>query len=135
LVELDCRYSDPAAPGDYVRYFTRQNHDAFWPGVYSVFEDKLINGTTFNFSLDRGVNYNDDHSFRHYGLFYKGDTITVKWCHIDYPHYNFWRTLEYERGSTGNPFSSPVQIQSNIVGGLGIWGGYATSYKTVVAPH
>ena len=134
LVRLICRYSDPVALGQYVRYFTKVNSGEFEPGYNSVFEDVLINGTTFDFPLDRGVNRNDTPSFDNYGLFHKGDTITVEWAAIDQPHFDFWRTLEFELGGQGSPFSSPTIVQTNINGGQGIWGGYSTSFKTLIVP-
>ncbi len=136
LVRLMCRYTDPPELGQYARYFTSRNNQAFLPGYSSVFEDNLINGTTFDFPLDRGVNRNasDSSIFKDYGYFYKGDTITVKWCNIDYYTYKFYRTLEFELNNDG-PFSSPVMVQSNIKNGLGVWAGYNTSFKTLVIPH
>lgn len=133
-VRLMIRYSDPPELGQYVRYFTRINSEVFKPGVTSVFEDALVNGTTFDFSLDRGYDQTDSINFDEYGLFHRGDTITVKWCNIDEAHFDFWRTLEYEINQ-GGPYASPVKIQSNVVGGLGIWGGYNCSFKTVIAPE
>jgi hypothetical protein len=136
FVKLVCRYSDPPEPGQYVRYFTKENSQPFYPGVNSVFEDNFINGTTFDFVLDKGVNRSDTTSFYEgYFQFRRGDTITVKWCAIDQPHFNFWRTLEFELGGQGSPFASPVIIQSNITGGLGIWGGYSPDYKTLIVPE
>ena len=104
------------------------------PGYNSVFDDALINGTSFDFPLDRGIDRNIDSTFNNYGYFNRGDTIIVKWSAIDKSHFDFWRTLEFELGSTGNPFASPVKVQSNVVGGLGIWGGYSSSYDTLVVP-
>lgn len=134
LVKLICRFSDPPALGQYVRYFTSVNNGGYFPGFNSVFEDVLINGTTFDFPLDRGVNRNDTAAFENYGLFRKGDTISVKWAAIDKDHFDFWRTVEFELGSQGSPFASPVIIQSNIIGGQGIWGGYASTFKSLIVP-
>jgi len=135
FVNLICRYTDPPQLGQYVRYFTKENSQPFYPGYNSVFEDALINGTTFDFELDRGVNRNDTTAFYEgYFRFRKGDTITVKWCAIDQPHFDFWRTLEFELSGQGSPFASPVIIQSNIIGGFGIWGGYSPDYKTLIVP-
>jgi hypothetical protein len=53
---------------------------------------------------------------------------------IDKSHYNFWRTLEADRGSQGNPFGSFVVVKTNINGGIGVWGGYGSSIQTIVAP-
>ena len=135
FINLVCRYTDPPQLGQYVRYFTKENSQPFYPGFNSVFEDALVNGTSFNFQLDRGVNRNDTTTFYEgYFKFRRGDTITVKWCAIDKPQFDFWRTLEFELGGQGSPFASPVIIQSNIAGGLGIWGGYAPDYKTLIVP-
>ncbi|HZG00341.1 MAG TPA: DUF4249 domain-containing protein [Chitinophagales bacterium] len=134
LVRLMIRYTDPPSPGQYVRYFTQRDGEAFKPGLTSVFEDALVNGTTFDFSLDRGYDQTDSIDFEEYGLFERGDTITVKWCNIDKAHFDFWRTMEYEINQ-GGPYASPVKIESNVVGGLGIWGGYNCSFKTVVVPE
>jgi hypothetical protein len=118
-----------------VRYFTKENSQPFYPGYNSVFEDVVINGSTFDFPIDKGVDRNDTTSYYDgYFAFRKGDTVTVKWCNIDKAHFDFWRTLEFELGSQGSPFSTPVTILTNIEGGLGIWGGYAPSYKTMIIP-
>jgi len=135
LVKLMCRYADPASLGQYVRYFTKRNSEPFYPGLNSVFEDAVVNGTTFDFPLDRGLNRNTEDAFKDYGYFFRGDTIEVKWCNIDRAQFDFWRTMEFELGSQGNPFASPTQIQSNIEGGLGIWGGYSTSFKKIIVPE
>jgi hypothetical protein len=127
LVRLICRYSDPPQLGQYVRYFTSVNNESFLPGYNSVFEDALINGETFDFPLDRGVNRSDSNVFENYGLFMIGDTITVKWCNIDRAHFDFWRTLEFELNGQGSPFATPTRVIDNVEGGLGIWGGYSSS--------
>ena len=132
LVQLMVRYSDPPAPGNHVRYFTKRNSESFMPGYNSVFDDALVNGTTFDFPLDRGVDRNNDSTYIDYGYFYRGDTVIVKWSAIDFPHFNFWKTIEFELGGSGNPFAAPVKIQSNVENGLGIWGGYSSSFDTVI---
>ncbi len=135
LVRLLARYTDNALTTDFIRYFTKRNTEPFLPGLNSVFDDALISGQQLDFPLDRGIDRNNPDTFNDYGLFYRGDTITVKWCAIDKEHFQFWRTLEFELGGQGSPFASPVLIQTNIEGGLGIWGGYAPSYYTLVVPR
>ena len=138
LVRLWVRYIDPPALGNYVRYFTQRGDEPFYPGYFqSVFNDDLINGIEFEFPLDRGQSRNDDVSFDDrdtYGYFARGDTVRVKWSSIDQAHFDFWITVEVDRGSSGNPFGSPVRIVSNINGGLGIWGGYGPSIHTLIIP-
>jgi len=143
LVVFWVRYTDPPGERNYARYFTKRNQEPFFPGYFlSVFNDELINGESFNFPLERGQDedphdYNDNgqHLDPSYGYFKKGDKIIVKWCQIDKAHYDFWRTLEVDKNSTGNPFGSPTKIISNIDGGLGIWGGYGAFYSdTLIVP-
>lgn len=135
-VRLVCRYTDPPEPGNYVRYFTKENSQPFYPGLNSVFSDDLVNGTTFNFTLDKGIPRSDTSAFYPGKYqFKKGDTITLEWAAIDKAQYNFWNTLEFELNGDESPFASPVIIQGNITGGLGIWGGYSPTYKTIIVPR
>jgi hypothetical protein len=107
----------------------------------SVFNDVIVDGIRFDFELYRPAsrmesnNGDNPHETQNKerGFFRKGDTIVFKWCSIDKAHFDFWRTLEQSNRSQGNPFASPTTINSNINGGIGIWGGYAATYDTVVA--
>ncbi|MBC7873546.1 MAG: DUF4249 domain-containing protein [Ferruginibacter sp.] len=132
-VAVMARIFDPPGFGDYIRYFTRRNREPFYPG-YSVFDDKVIDGSSYEVLVERGVDRNngqDDDSF-----FEKGDTVTVKLCNIDKATYDFWRTMEYTYSSVGNPFSSPTKVVNNIKGGgLGYFGGYAVQYHTIIIPR
>lgn len=126
--------TDPPGYGDYIRYFTKRNHEPFYPGLTSAFDDQVIDGTTYEVRIDRGVDRNasrpDDYMF-----FDKGDTITLKLCNIDKATFDFWRTMEFSYASVGNPFSSPTLVISNIKGNaLGYFGGYAAQYRTIVVP-
>jgi hypothetical protein len=136
LVMLWYRYRDPDTLGNNARYFTKRNRESYYPGYYaSVFTDEFINGAAkIDFPLARGESKAGKPDFDTYGYFRKGDTITVKWCTIDYAHFNFWLSLENDFNSRGNPFGAPISIQSNIKGGLGIWGGYGVTYHRLIIP-
>ncbi|MBX5439376.1 MAG: DUF4249 domain-containing protein [Thermoflavifilum sp.] len=134
-VVLFGRFYDPPQLGNYARYFTRVNHEPFYPGYHSVADDEVVNGTVFDFQLDRGVNKNQPIDPSTYGTFRLGDTITVKFCDIDKATYDFWRTWEYAFSTNGNPFSVPIQILGNIPGALGYWGGYRVMYKSIYIPR
>lgn len=130
---LFIRGTDPPGRGNYLRYFTKVNDEAFFPGENSVFDDQVIDGTTFDVQLSRGVDKNNppkaDSNF-----FKKGDTITIKFCNIDKATYTFWNTWEFAYQSIGNPFTQPNKVIGNISNGaLGAFCGYATRYKTIVA--
>ncbi len=137
LVMLWYRYRDPDTVGNCVRYFTKRNEEAFYPGYFtSVFIDDFVNGKPYiDYPLQRGEPKTREPDFDTFGYFRKGDSITVKWCTIDIEQYRFWSSLENDFGSRGNPFGSPVAIQSNVKGGLGIWGGYGVTYHRFVVPN
>jgi hypothetical protein len=134
LVKLIIRATDQPGFGNYIRYFTRVNQERFLPGVNSVFDDQVIDGTTYTFPVDRGFDRNTD--FADYEpFFHRGDTVTVKVADIDRVTYDFFRTLEFSYQSVGNPFSNPVKVLGNISNGaLGYFGGYAAQYHTLIIP-
>jgi hypothetical protein len=126
--------TDKPGLGDYIRYFTKVNSSPFLPGFTSVFDDNIIDGKSYTIPLDKGFDKNAIFvdSLAYYR---RGDTVTFKLCQIDKNTYEFWRTYEFSYQSIGNPFSSPVKIQSNISNnGLGYFGGYAAQYRTLIIP-
>ena len=134
-VSLMLRAYDRPGFGDYIRYYTKRNREPFYPGLNSVFDDQIIDGTTYTIPVDRGtdrteVSYDDE------AYFNKGDTVTLKLCNIDKATYDFWRTMEFSYASVGNPFSSPTKVVNNIKGdALGYFGGYASQYRTIIIPR
>ena len=135
LVEVRVKVTDPPGFGDYSRYYTKQNSQPFFPGLNSVFDDQIIDGTTYDVQVERGVPRNGSIP-ENYSFFTKGDTVTFKLSNINKATYDFWRTMEFAYSNVGNPFSSPIKVSSNITaGGLGYFGGYASQYKTIIIPH
>jgi hypothetical protein len=130
---LYIRTTDPAGRGNYVRYFTKKNSEAFLPGE-NVFDDQVIDGTTYLVQLPPGINRNNP--VKADSNFYKrGDTVTLKFCAINKASYNFWNTWEFAYQSIGNPFAQPNKVLSNISNGaLGVFIGYGAKYLTVTAP-
>jgi hypothetical protein len=127
--------TDPPGYGDYIRYFTKRNNEPFYPALNSVFDDQVIDGTTYEVQLERGWDRNSNPDDRS-PYFLKGDTVTLKLCNIDKATFDFWRTMEYSYASIGNPFSSPTKVLSNISGNaLGYFGGYAAQFKTLIIPR
>lgn len=133
-VRLMVRVTDPPVRGNYVRYFTDRNNEGFLPGLNSVLDDAIVNGTSFNIAVDAGVNKNEKLNFDNYGFFERGDSVTLKFCNIDKASFDFWRTLDFAFASAGNPFTSPVKVLGNVNGALGYWGGYAAQYKSIEIP-
>jgi Domain of unknown function (DUF4249) len=133
-VVLVGKVTDPPGYGNYIRYFTKVNSDPFYPGLNSVFDDQVVDGTTYTVDVERGVNRNEKLDMKDYTFFKLGDTITLKFANIDKATFDFWRTMEYSYSSIGNPFSSPTKVLNNINGALGYFGGYAVQYTSIIVP-
>lgn len=59
------------------------------------------------------------------------DIVLIKFCQIDEPAMKFWRGLVRQGGTNANPFAEPINLVSNINGGLGVWAGYSPTYYKV----
>ncbi|MGG9962614.1 DUF4249 domain-containing protein [Ferruginibacter sp. SUN106] len=130
---LMSKTTDPPGLGNYIRYFTKKNKGSFLPGENSVFDDAVIDGSTYEIQVDPGIDRNNRISADS-NFFRKGDTVTVKLCNIDKATYTFWSTWEFAQQSIGNPFSQPNKVLGNINNGaLGVFSGYAAWYRTVIA--
>ena len=134
--------SEPAGFGNAYKWYAKRptKDDRFLAPYASTFDDKFIDGKSFDFAYNRGTDPNataaappiltDD------GYFKKTDTIYIKFCTIDYFTAKFYTTYEAALQTNGNPFASPVSIISNIYGGgLGVWGGFGCTYDTILPVH
>jgi hypothetical protein len=136
LVNLEARIVDPPGYGNYIRYFTSVDNGPYYPGLTSVFDDQITDGTTYDIIVDKGVDRNFPINVNDYSFFNKGDSVVVKLADIDKATYDFWRTMDYNYQGLGNPFSTPTVVLSNISNGaLGYFGGYAAQYKGVLIPY
>lgn len=135
------RLTEPAGLGNNYRWFaTRLNKDDLYAAPFSsVFDDKFVDGKSFEFGYERGPQpnevqeYNDDPER---GFYKRGDTVVVKFCTIGRKEYLFWNSYYLNKSSNGNPFSSPSNIMStfesqDVVGGFF---GYSPSFDTLVIP-
>jgi hypothetical protein len=130
---LVTRTTDPPGLGNYIRYFIKKNRGNFLPGETSVFDDAVIDGTTYEIQVEPGIDRNNRISSDS-NFFRRGDTVTVKLCNIDKATYTFWNTWEFSQQSIGNPFAQPNKVIGNISNGaLGAFCGYAAWYKTLIA--
>ena len=123
---------DPIGP-DFYRYFTSTKGSSYVAGANSVTDDAFFDGKVTKFNLLKSEPRDGSTPADLYGLFHRGDSISIKFTTIDKAHFDFWRTLEYNANS-GGPFASYTKVKHNIVGGLGIWGGYAATYFDTVVP-
>ena len=132
--EMFANYTDPDTIGNYVRYFTKINSQLFYPS--QLFSDEIVNGKKVpDIALPAGYLQTENANGDSLNYFYPGDTVTLKWCEIDKGVYDFWNTYQFANNAVGNPFASPINIQSNISNGaLGVWAGYGSVSYTVYVP-
>lgn len=141
---LWARLSDPDTVGNAYRWYARRinrgvdgepKDSRFIAPFFSVFEDRYINGLSFDFAYNRGQEpYSgaEDDRNEESGYFKRGDTVVVKYSSIGLKEYRFFDSFYNNASSQGDIFSSPANIVSNVDGGLGAWVGYAPRFDTVV---
>ncbi len=135
-------FSEPLGSGDCYRWYAKRlGRDVYYAApFFSVFEDKFIDGKTFDFSYDRGPQPNAIQEYRddpERGYFKRGDTVVVKLCKIGRKEYDFWNTYYQNKTSNSNPFSAPSNIKSMFEGNQEVFGafvGYAPAYDTIIIP-
>lgn len=141
LFGLKGSLADPDTAGNYYKYFTKRNGNGWNDIDYiepfsSRFDDAFFNGKTIPADLFIGFNDRepDENEFISKSSYSSvGDTISVRLSSMDARVYRFWKTLDFAEGSIGNPFASPIQVQSNISNGaFGVWAGYGNKYKTII---
>jgi len=131
--------TDPVGQGNCYRWFAKRiTKDQFFVAPYnSSFDDKFVDGTSFDFSYERPAQPNQEQANTddpNAGFYNVGDTVIVKFCAIGNSEYLFWRSYYSNKSSNGNPFSAPANIQSNIGGGnvIGAFCGYSPSFDTLI---
>lgn len=99
----------------------------------AYFSDKFFNGLTFEFETENPMRRKDSTHLVEYKRFYRlGDSVVVKFSKMDYTTYNFFDKKFAQMSSASSPFSTPVNVPTNLSGGaLGIWAGYSPWYDTL----
>ena len=86
--------------------------DQLKTGFSSVEEDLFFDGKSFGFQLFNPETESGDVEPEEFGLYFVGDTITLKWCTIDEANFDFWNTLEFSNCQPGSFFQLyPDSIQ------------------------
>ena len=132
MAQMRATINEPKG-ADFYRYFTSVNGNSYIAGAQSITDDAFFDGLVIKFNLLKAEPRNGGSSPELFGLFKRGDTISIKFCTIDKAHFDFWGTLEANANS-GGPFSTYTRVKFNINGGLGIWGGYNASYFDAIIP-
>jgi len=126
-------FTDNSSQKNYYRTFTKTmgKENLYYPTFINSFDDIYFNGQTVGFQLYNGTGkmtdlYND--SSRYFKL---GDSVIVKLSAMDKAHFDFWNSYQGKTLNINSLSGSYSKIISNINGGLGIWGGYASSYYSI----
>jgi len=138
------RIVDPDTIGNHYRWMAKRINagpdggpkDAgYIAPFFSVYEDRYVNGLTFDFAFNRGArpfsNALDDENEER-GYFKRGDTVAVKFVNLGRAEYLFYNSFQNNAATQGDVFSTPSNIISNIEGGLGVWAGYGVVLDTVI---
>jgi len=134
------RLTEPAGVGDCYQWFAKRlNRDVFYVLPFnSSFEDKFIDGKSFEFAYNRGeqpYNVQASKDELYPGYYAWGDTVIVKFCKIGRQEYNFWNTYYLNKASNSNPFSAPSNVRSTFGNDLEVLGSfvaYSPSFDTLI---
>ncbi|HTO16247.1 MAG TPA: DUF4249 domain-containing protein [Edaphocola sp.] len=125
-------YTDPPELGNRYRYFISTNNSPFVAPSFSTIDDEVINGNNVTMNFYNVSSATDTATGIERFAFLPGDSVVIKLSAIDKGSFVFWETLEFSVGSTGNPFSTPLKVPSNISNGaLGVWTGYGSTFNKV----
>lgn len=133
FARLFATIDDPADELNFYRYKSAENDGPLITPFSSVVNDVFYNGQSFEFPLSKAEDLQEEVPFDEFGLFERGDSVTIKWMAIDEEHFDFWNTRDFSANSAG-PFSSYTRIDGNVDGALGIWGGYSVENYRLFVP-
>jgi hypothetical protein len=134
--------NEPAGFGNHYRWAAKRlnpkyQDNFFASPLFSVFDDKFVDGKPFDFSYDRGPQPDKIQEWRddpNRAFFRVGDTVAVKFSQIGQAEYDFFYTYYENKTSNSNPFSAPTNIKSMF--GLrqdvfGAFVAYSTTFDTL----
>lgn len=130
-------FDDPDSLGNAYRisaYRLGRDFGFLYPTA-SAFDDGFFNGLSFEFSFFRPVtaeDFEEESNSDEIGFYKVGDTVVVRWDHIDQGAFQTIFSMEQQLQSQGSPFVNPVDVASNVSGGLGLWVAYSPTIDTVV---
>lgn len=134
------QYTDPDTLGNYYRLYYRRLQIDNIPFAASgaIRSDRIVNGLTYESDIYRGRTYSErylidpNEEIEDKRRFVPGQVVEIYWNAISLETYEFWQSLRDNEAT--DAFGSSSNLQSNIEGGIGIWGGYGVSIDTVYIP-
>ncbi len=106
----------------------------FRKGFGAYRQDKYFDGLNFDFYYENPLKIKDSSHLEVYKRYYRlGDSVVVKFSKMDRKTYEFFAKKSAQMESSNNPYSTPINIPTNLTGGaLGIWAGFSPWYDTLV---
>lgn len=130
-------FQDPDSLGNAYRWSAMRlgvDPGLLFPTI-STTDDALFNGLAFEFSIFRPVtnaDFEEDANPDEIGFYKLGDTVILRWDHIDRGAFEAISSMEEQLQSQGSPFANPADVATNIDGGLGLWVAYSPFIDTVI---
>lgn len=114
-------FTDPMDQNNY-RIALKKGGDSLAIGwgnadTYRTFDDALVNGVDRTYPFASG--------------FKETDTVNLYFSTIGRAEYLFWQSFG-SASNSGNPFSTPAVLKSNITGATGSFTGYGVSFKQII---
>lgn len=105
----------------------------FKKGFGAYTNDQYFDGLSFDFFYENPLKRKDSTHLIQYKRYYKlGDSVVVKFSKMDKKTFDFFDKKSAQMESSDNPFSTPINIPTNMTGGaLGIWAGFTPWYDTL----
>ena len=147
---------DPDTIGNCYRAFSKTESQNWEEDLFYIpmleqngnYNDEYINGWSFSFPMYKGRgfwqewgeqevdsdnvdNKVDGTSGATTGFWNVGDSVILKWSSVDRQSWDFWASLQYN--NPAGPFGAPSDVNSNINGGLGVFGGTSSQYIHLLA--
>lgn len=133
LYTITACFTDDIAEKNYYQFFTKRGNQSrqFLAAYLSSVNDNVLTGYT-EMPIYQGHFFgNKDYT----PYFTSGDTVVVKFAHVDSLSYSFWS--EYDKAislSNNMMFPKSTNLPNNICGGIGYWCGYGSTTTYVIMP-
>lgn len=118
---------DPSRKNYYKFFVRREGKDSIYLSSFlGLVNDEVLSDRTEVIAVYNGMSVRDD-EFNQY--FSEDDVVHIRFSSMDEASWKYWDGFEEIQSLSRNPFF-PVSntINSNVVGGLGYWAGYGSSY-------
>lgn len=134
LYSIKAFFTDDPATQDYYKFFThvKGHTDYYLTSHLGTLSDESTHNP-ISVDVHRGhIVFEEEAETR----FSAGDTVFVKFAHIDESTYNFWKDHETQVIIGRNPmFPVNTNVHSNVRGGLGCWCGYGAREYCIIIPR